>query len=78
MNGNEGNQMATGEMAGGRRVLICLAEARDVLARACRGAAEIVDVRTSDGRGAFVALLAESDASRFLAEPGVAGLVLQR
>ena len=66
------------EMAGGRSVLICLGEARDLLLRVCRVAPEIVDVRTSDGRRAFVAAMAVGDASRFMTDPRSAGLVLRQ
>ncbi len=65
------------EATGGRSVLICLSEAREMLARACRGAVEMVEVRTADGRRAFVAEVAEADARRFLSEPGARGWVLQ-
>lgn len=57
-------------------MLICLGEAREMVRRLCRGAVEMVDVRTADGRGAFVASMSEGDARRVLGE--AAGLVLQR
>lgn len=66
------------EASGGRSVLICLGEAREMVLRVCRGAVEMVDVRTADGRRAFVASMSEGDARRLMGEAGVAGLVLQR
>lgn len=64
------------EVTGGRSVLICLGEARELFTRLCRGAMEIVDVRTADGRRAFVASVEATDARRFLSDPRAAGLVL--
>lgn len=66
------------ETAGGRSVLICLVEARDLLLRLCGAPPEMVDVRTADGRRAFVASVATSDARRFMGDPRSSGLVLRR
>lgn len=65
-----------GEVTGGRRVLICLAEARGLLERLCRGTKTVVELRTSDGRGAFAAALEEGDARQFLEDPRARPLVL--
>lgn len=71
------NNAGEGESAGGRCLLICLAEAKGLLLRLSRAATEIVDIRTHDGRAAFVACVAAADARAFLTHPRSGGLVLR-